>query len=79
MHLLLRRLSFSLLLAGRFFASTAQTAPAAAHPFNSAATLTRADTARAIHELFRSRRGGSVGWLAFGTAGVLASTLPAQQ
>ncbi|MVN78666.1 hypothetical protein GO988_20220 [Hymenobacter sp. HMF4947] len=41
--------------------------------------LTRADTARAIHELFRSRRGGGTGWLAFGTAGILASTLPAQQ
>lgn len=41
--------------------------------------LTRADTARAIHELFRSRRGGGTGWLALGTAGILASTLPAQQ
>ena len=41
--------------------------------------LTRADTARAIHELFRSRRGGGVGWLALGTASILASTLPAQQ
>ena len=41
--------------------------------------LTRADTARAIRNLFRSRRGGGIGWLAFGTAGILAATLPAQQ
>lgn len=41
--------------------------------------LTRADTARAIRKLFKSRRGGGIGWLAFGTAGILASTLPAQQ
>ena len=41
--------------------------------------LTRQDTARAIHELFRSRRGGGVGWLALGTVGILASILPAQQ
>jgi hypothetical protein len=41
--------------------------------------FTRADTARAIRKLFRSRRGGGIGWLAFGTAGILASTLPAQQ
>lgn len=42
-------------------------------------SLTRADTARAVHELFRSRRGGGFGWLALGTAGLLASILPAQQ
>lgn len=47
--------------------------------FSPTAPLNRADTARAIHELFRSRRGGGVGWLAFGTAGILASTLPALQ
>ncbi|UOQ66926.1 hypothetical protein [Hymenobacter volaticus] len=41
--------------------------------------LTRADTARAVHELFRSRRGGGIGWFALGTAGMLASILPAQQ
>ena len=41
--------------------------------------LTRLDTARAVHELFKSRRGGGVGWLAFGGAGVAASILPAQQ
>ncbi|WP_310390999.1 hypothetical protein [Hymenobacter sp.] len=52
-------------------------APAAAPAMGS--YLTRADTARAVHELFRSRRGGGVGWLALGTAGILASTLPAQQ
>ncbi|MGI4822159.1 MAG: hypothetical protein ACRYFV_13195 [Janthinobacterium lividum] len=41
--------------------------------------LTRADTARAIRKLFKSRRGGGVGWLSFGTASILASTLPALQ
>jgi len=41
--------------------------------------LTRVDTARAVHELFRSRRGGGFGWLALGTAGMLAAILPAQQ
>lgn len=64
-------------------AATAQSLPASAPvpvaepaPLN---TLTRADTARAVHELFRSRRGGGTAWLAVGTAGILASTLPAQQ
>lgn len=42
-------------------------------------SLTRADTARAIRKLFKSRRGGGAGWLGFGTAGILASTLPALQ
>ena len=42
-------------------------------------SFTRADTARAIRKLFKSRRGGGVGWLSFGTAGILASTLPALQ
>lgn len=42
-------------------------------------SLTRADTARAIRLLFRSRRGGGIGWLSFGTAGILGSTLPALQ
>jgi hypothetical protein len=41
--------------------------------------FTRADTARAIRKLFKSRRGGGSGWLGFGTAGILASTLPALQ
>lgn len=54
-------------------ASAAVLAPATLSP------LTRADTARAVHELFRSRRGGSIGWFALGTAGMLASILPAQQ
>ena len=44
-----------------------------------ASTFTRADTARAIRKLFKSRRGGGSGWLAFGTAGILASTLPTLQ
>ncbi|MBJ6110678.1 hypothetical protein JAO73_16765 [Hymenobacter sp. BT523] len=57
--------------------STAGPPPVA--PTTAAATLTRADTARAIRKLFKSRRGGGIGWLAFGTAGILASTLPAQQ
>lgn len=42
-------------------------------------SFTRADTARAIRKLFRSRRGGGIAWLSFGTAGILASTLPALQ
>ena len=41
--------------------------------------LTRADTARAVHELFKSRRGGAASWLGLGTASMLASILPAQQ
>ena len=41
--------------------------------------LTRQDTARAVHELFQSRRGGGFGWLAFGGAGTAASIIPAQQ
>ncbi|MFD1468720.1 hypothetical protein ACFQ48_10830 [Hymenobacter caeli] len=41
--------------------------------------LSRQDTARAVHELFQSRRGGGFGWLAFGGAGMAASIIPAQQ
>ncbi|SFQ58273.1 hypothetical protein [Hymenobacter arizonensis] len=41
--------------------------------------LTRLDTARAVHELFKSRRGGGFGWLAFGGVGMAASIIPAQQ
>ena len=41
--------------------------------------LTRQDSAQAVHELFKSRRGGGFGWLAFGGAGMAASILPAQQ
>ena len=41
--------------------------------------LSREDTARAMHELFQSRRGGGFGWLAFGGAGMAASIIPAQQ
>ncbi|MDB5267568.1 MAG: hypothetical protein JWP58_608 [Hymenobacter sp.] len=41
--------------------------------------LTRQDSARAVHELFQSRRGGGFGWLGFGAAGMAASILPAQQ
>ena len=72
-----------LALGGSISVGCAQALPAAAPPAGAPATwladLTRADTARAVHELFRSRRGGGAGWLAFGTAGILASTLPAQQ
>ncbi|MBD2769940.1 hypothetical protein IC235_18785 [Hymenobacter sp. BT664] len=32
-----------------------------------------------MHELFKSRRGGGFGWLAFGGAGMAASIIPAQQ
>ncbi len=41
--------------------------------------ISRQDTARAVHELFQSRRGGGFGWLAFGGAGMAASIIPAQQ
>ena len=41
--------------------------------------LSRQDTARAVHALFKSRRGGGFGWLAFGGASMAASILPAQQ
>jgi hypothetical protein len=65
----------------------AQTVPAASPPISSARVatpaaltgFTRADTARAIRKLFKSRRGGGAGWLGFGTASILASTLPALQ
>ncbi len=73
----LRVLSLFLLLATAATNGQAQSLPAPTTTLS--ATLSRADTARAIHELFRSRRGGGVGWLAFGTAGILASTLPALQ
>lgn len=59
-------------------AAVASALPATASPLTRADTA-RVDTARAVHELFRSRRGGGVGWLALGTAGILASVLPAQQ
>gem|GEM_PF-5943249 len=53
--------------------STRVATPSAVNDF------TRADTARAIRKLFKSRRGGGAGWLGFGTASILASTLPALQ
>lgn len=72
--------AIALLLSGIITHASAQTLPAPAGAAPVAPNyLTRADTARAVHELFRSRRGGGVGWLALGTAGILASTLPAQQ
>ena len=82
------RLCFALLLPAAIATANAnaQTLPAVPPPATTAeaaptvaSNLTRADTARAVHELFRSRRGGGAGWLALGTAGILASTLPAQQ
>ena len=65
----------------------AQALPAANPPLSPARVappaalvgFTRADTARAIRKLFKSRRGGGAGWLGFGTASILASTLPALQ
>ncbi|GAB2861520.1 hypothetical protein [Hymenobacter ruber] len=54
-------------------------AQAPANPAPGTFYLTRQDTARAVHELFKSRRGGGFGWLAFGTAGMAASIIPAQQ
>ena len=64
-----------LLLSLLFGASTAQAQLLSAGNF----PLTRQDTARAVHELFQSRRGGGFGWLAFGGAGMAASIIPAQQ
>lgn len=58
-------------------ASQAQALPALAPAPQ--ATLTRADTARAVHELFKSRRGGAAAWLGLGAASLAASILPAQQ
>ena len=79
----LRCLFILLLLSASAASSSAQTlppsAPAMGTPPAFSSSLSRADTARAIHELFRSRRGGGVGWLAFGTSSILASTLPALQ
>lgn len=85
----MQKLYIALLLFAIFRGTTsvrAQTQPAPTPPVSSArvatapvAAFTRADTARAIRRLFRSRRGGGIGWLSFGTAGILASTLPALQ
>jgi hypothetical protein len=84
LFLSLRLLCIILPLSAAIATANAQTLPAAAPAPDAVVTpplsyLNRADTARAVHELFRSRRGGGVGWLALGTAGILASTLPAQQ
>ncbi|WP_151087729.1 hypothetical protein [Hymenobacter baengnokdamensis] len=83
------RLFYTALLLGAGLCTSggvcAQALPGASVPAARAATslapnnLTRADTARAIRKLFKSRRGGGIGWLSFGTAGILASTLPALQ
>lgn len=66
--------------------STAQSLPATPPPSSvappaviPAPLTTRQDTAAAVHELFRSRRGGGFAWLALGTAGMLGAILPAQQ
>lgn len=40
---------------------------------------TRADTAQAVHDLFKSRRAGGLAWPIVGTVGMLAAILPAQQ
>lgn len=81
MMLSFRLLFITLLLSAATARTQAQ--PATAVPVRAAypapGSLTRADTARAIRRLFRNRRGGGSTWLAFGTAGVLASTLPALQ
>ncbi|MCC2547592.1 hypothetical protein LJY25_14135 [Hymenobacter sp. BT175] len=79
----MRRILCVILLAAGAAPVAAQTLPTVPNPPAAVAeplpTLTRADTARAVHELFRSRRGGGAGWLALGTVGILASTLPALQ
>ncbi|RFP65766.1 hypothetical protein D0N36_07495 [Hymenobacter lapidiphilus] len=71
-----------LLLLGTNAAAQDYPSPATRIPYvslDSPASFTRADTARAIRRLFKSRRGGGAGWLGLGAASVLASTLPAQQ
>ena len=81
------RLGCAALLLAATIPVCAQVSPASVAPptlpstllDSSTGGLSRADTARAIRQLFHSRRGGGIGWLAFGTAGILASTLPAQQ
>jgi hypothetical protein len=81
-RLLCAALLLSVSIVGAQVAPAPVSSPAAAattYSYSSFGSFTRADTARAIRKLFRSRRGGGIGWLAFGTAGILASTLPAQQ
>ncbi|AMJ64587.1 hypothetical protein [Hymenobacter sp. PAMC 26628] len=68
-------LAFSLFLTFTSAHSQVSTAGAGAMPV----PLSRQDTARAVHELFKSRRGGGFSWLAFGGAGMAASIIPAQQ
>ncbi|MDO7853584.1 hypothetical protein [Hymenobacter convexus] len=73
-----RYLLLLLLILITYRGATAQTAPAPMSNF-AHVPLSRQDTARAVHELFQSRRGGGFGWLAFGGAGMAASIIPAQQ
>lgn len=75
------RICYCLLLLFSLFAGEAAVAQTAPGPMSNFAQvpLTRQDTARAVHELFQSRRGGGFGWLAFGGAGMAASIIPAQQ
>ena len=82
----MRLLYFALLLVASSGAGTQSLPAAGSSPVSTGIALpsvpngfTRADTARAIRKLFRSRRGGGVGWLSFGAAGILGSTLPALQ
>jgi hypothetical protein len=59
----------------------AQTAPPTPAPTGGLTyrNFDRADTARAVRRLFRSRRGGGAAWLALGVAGTAGATLPALQ
>jgi len=75
MHKIYQLLALFFLLATA--PARAQSPATATEAFSPA--LTRQDTARAVHELFQSRRGGGFGWLAFGGAGMAASIIPAQQ
>ena len=75
-------LSLPLLLLGAKAEAQEFPSPATRVPYVSLdgpPNFTRADTARAIRRLYKSRRGGGAGWLALGVSGILASTLPAQQ
>ena len=74
---MLHRYTLTFLLFLTFISAHSQAPVAGAN--EAAVFLSRQDTARAVHELFQSRRGGGFGWLAFGGAGMAASIIPAQQ
>ncbi|MCR5887308.1 hypothetical protein LRS06_05840 [Hymenobacter sp. J193] len=74
-YFMLSLLVLGLALEGHAQAPTPSLPPA----YLTESRLSRADTARAVHELFRSRRSGGFIWPIVGTVGMLAAILPAQQ